>query len=238
MPEPLPAGGSPEAATVTASRAPRIAIIVDDGGYGGSATEIILSLTPSLTLSILPNTPQGPRLARAAGALGFEIMLHMPMENLGADLRYEGQLDIDMSDADITRLTVDALAQVPGAIGVNNHTGSRFTRHPTALALFMDAIADEDLYFIDSLTTPDSRAHDMARAFGIPAAHRDLFLDHDDDPAMIRQRFRELIDRARAQGSAIGICHFRRNTARILREMLPELVEQGVELVHASELVL
>ena len=37
---------------------PRVAIIVDDAGYGGVATEMLLRLDPGLTIAVLPHTPQ------------------------------------------------------------------------------------------------------------------------------------------------------------------------------------
>ena len=60
---------------------PVMAIVLDDGGYGGMVTERILKLDPALTLSILPNTPHGEDTAQRAAALGFEVLLHMPMES-------------------------------------------------------------------------------------------------------------------------------------------------------------
>lgn len=225
------------AATAMATQAPRIAIIVDDGGYGGAATDIILDLPPSLTLSVLPYTPFGESLAQEATQRGFEVLLHMPMENDSLRLNHTGQLDTVMTLADIRRLTHQALAQVPGAVGINNHTGSKFTANAEALDRFMRVVDDTGLFFVDSRTTPKSRAYDLALQFGIPAAERTLFLDHDNAPDAIRARFRELMHRAQAQGSAIGICHFRPNTALILREMLPQLDAKGIDLVPVSELV-
>ena len=216
---------------------PRVAIIVDDGGYGGSASDVILGLTTRLTLSILPNTPFGTELAHEAALRGFEVMLHMPMENTSGDLTHDGQIETHMGEGDILRLMSNALAQVPGAVGVNNHMGSKFTAHAGALELFMSGVRDTGLFFVDSRTTPDSRAYRMAKTHGIDSAYRDLFLDHDDDLESIRKRFRELADTAKRDGSAIGICHFRLNTASVLREMLPELRLAGIELVHVSELV-
>jgi len=220
-----------------AGRSPKVAIIVDDGGYGGSATDVILGLTTRLTFAILPNTPYGTELANEAGALGFEVMLHMPMENTSADLRHEGQIETDMNEADIHRLVTHALSQVPGAVGVNNHQGSKFTAHADVLSFFMEDTLAEGLFFIDSRTTRDSVAYDVAVEHGVPSAYRDLFLDHDNARDEIRSRFRQLMATARRDGSAIAICHFRPNTALVLREMLPELRMGGIELVHVSELV-
>ena len=215
----------------------KLAIIVDDGGYGGESTAIILSLSNALTLSILPNTPYGTELAWKADQLGFEIMLHMPMENLSTSLQHEGQLNVNMTEAEIRRLTRDALDQIPQAIGVNNHTGSKFTTDPRGMALFLDTVKQESLYFVDSRTTVDSRALDMAQAYGIPSEKRDIFLDHDNDLDMIRMRFNQIIDLALKKGEAIAICHFRPNTAVVLSELIPELENRGIELVHASQLV-
>jgi hypothetical protein len=217
--------------------APRLAIIVDDGGYSQSIIDAILAMDPGLTLAILPYTPHGEATAKRAADLGFEIMLHMPMDNLDKTMVYEGQLKTGMGEDEMLKLTEAALAQVPGAVGVNNHEGSRFTADGKSMALFIDIIKDRDLFFVDSRTVVDTRAYDMAVTFGVPAAERDLFLDHDNEVEMIRRRFGEVLAIARAQGQAIAICHFRRNTVTVLQEMLPQLGEQGIRLVHASELI-
>ena len=101
----------------------------------------------------------------------------------------------------------------------------------------MGGVREQGIYVIDSRTTKDGRADGVAKEHGIPSAYRDIFLDHDNDIEKIRVRFRELMEVAQRDGSAIGICHFRPNTAFILREKLPELRLAGIELVHASELV-
>jgi len=230
---PAVSGGRPQIAQALA----RIAIIVDDGGYGGEPTEIILALDPALTLAILPNTPQGTSLADAAKQRGFEVILHMPMENTSPTLVHPGQLDGGMDAAEIRRLTESSLSQVPGAVGINNHQGSKFTTNAKALGHFMEGIEDAGLFFIDSRTSPESVAFEVARQFGIPTAACSLFLDNDSDPAAIRAQIDQLISQAKAQGNAIGICHFRQSTAEVLREILPKLSGEGVQLVHASELV-
>lgn len=230
-------GPATPAKTQVAQGAIRLAIIVDDGGYGGAAADIILGLSSNLTLSILPYTPFGTSTAQEAADKGFEVLLHMPMENGSHRLTFQGQIDTSMTLADIRRLTHAALSDVPGAVGINNHTGSKFTANSEALERFMKVLQDTDLFFVDSRTTPDSKAFELAHRFGIPTAERTLFLDNDDAPDAIRARFRELMQLARRHGRAIGICHFRPNTALILREMLPELNTNGIQLVPVSQLV-
>ncbi len=234
--EPVEHVAEPGNEAVATPASPKLAIILDDGGYGGDVTEKILAFPPSLTLSILPDTPKGKDTAARAAELGFEIMLHMPMENEDPSLRFESQLEVDMSGETILELTQRALAQVPGAVGVNNHTGSKFTANPKAMALFMEVVSTLPLYFIDSRTTADTRALKMAEAFKVRSAAHDLFLDHESDPDRIRSRFDQVVGIAREKGHAIAIGHFRPNTVEVLAEKLPGLEAQGVQLVHASEL--
>ncbi len=217
---------------------PKIAIIVDDGGYGGPVTETILGLDRRLTLAILPHCPATTETAERATGLGFEILLHMPMEpDSKLAKKFPGAIWTNMTVAQIQQATVTALGQVPGAVGINNHRGSRFTSDRKALPAFFKVVQSRGLFFLDSRTTPDSVAYDMALELGIPAAKRDVFLDNEADSHLIRKQLLELVERAKSQGSAIGICHFRSTTAKVLSEMLPKIEASGVQLVHASELV-
>ena len=228
-----PAQERPSAGAVPSTEIPKVAIIIDDNGYGGEATERILALNTALTLSVLPNTPYATQTADRARELGFEVMLHMPMEK--ADVA--GQVGIGMSRDQMRRLIDDALSQVPGAAGVNNHMGSVFTANETAVTTFMDAIKDTRLFFVDSRTTAQTKALEAAQKAGITAASRNVFLDNVKEPAYIRDQLNKLVALAKEQGRAIGIGHCKTVTAEALAEVLPGLEDQGVRLAHVSEVV-
>ncbi|HIJ65786.1 MAG TPA: divergent polysaccharide deacetylase family protein [Candidatus Hydrogenedentes bacterium] len=217
--------------------APKVAIIVDDGGENGEVTDLILSLSPDLTISILPNASSAARVAERARALGFEVMLHMPMEPNGGGPGAPGGITTAMAAAEIRQLTDEALAHVPGAAGANNHTGSKFTVDEAAMQRFLEVLKEHGHYFVDSRTTDATKAYEVARRLEVRAAERDVFLDNDPEPASIRRQAQLLIDAAKAQGFAIGICHFRPETAALLGEIIAEIEASGVELVHVSELV-
>jgi polysaccharide deacetylase 2 family uncharacterized protein YibQ len=222
----------------TAGVEAKIAIIVDDGGYGGEVSEAILALDPKLTLSILPNTPQAAEVARQAVARGFEVMLHMPMEAEEGVDKALAPLTVGMPAEEIRALTEKAIAQVPGAVGVNNHEGSKFTGDAKAMTAFLEAVKAHSLYFVDSRTSPLTLAASTAQSLGIRTASRDVFLDNESSEATFRVQFASLLAQARKDGSAIGICHFRETSVRILSAVLNGLTErEGVELVHASKLV-
>ncbi len=217
--------------------APRVAIVLDDGGYGGWPTEEILGLDNRLTLSILPFAPYSTVTAQRAAALGFEVMLHMPMESYYRSHNCTGFLGVAMDQKEIGRRIDAALTDVPGAVGLNNHTGGRYTRDAAAMARVMTAIRDRNLFFLDSRVVSRSKGYDVACAHGIAALSNMIFLDHYNDMESIRRYFNQLIELARQRGDAIGIGHFRPNTVTVLKQALPGLKANGIELVHASTLL-
>ena len=214
---------------------PRVAIIVDDGGYGGAITSSILTMDSGLTLSIIPDTRHGVETARRAMELGFGVMLHLPME----EAKIHGELKAKMTAVEMEKALRDALVQVPGAVGINNHMGSAFTKNEKAMECFLTSMkkVNGKLYFIDSRTTAESKAAAAASIAGVRMASRDVFLDHQNTPAFMKSQFARLVALAKKRGHAIAICHFRATTAPLLAEMLPMLKEEGIQLVHASELV-
>lgn len=215
----------------------RVALIIDDGGEEPGATEVILGLDRALTLAILPDTSSGTELAQRAAAMGFEIMLHMPMETENSGQNYPNSLMTGMTPSELSALIERASQQVPGAVGINNHTGGAFTADPVSVERLMAFLRTTSLYFVDSRTSPQSVAFETARAHGIPAAQRDVFLDNEPDFEYIEGRFNELLAIARDRGSAIGIAHFRPRTAEALAALLPRLEEEGLRLVPVSELL-
>jgi len=237
--EPSDEAPVPESAEPTdEATVPRIAIIVDDGGYGGDTSDAILSLDPQLTLSIFPDASNSAETAERAVQLGFEVMLHVPMENnRPTPNAFPNQLTTWMNQDQIRAFVEEATYKVPGLSGMNNHEGSKLTADADAMRMLMTAIKEKGLYFIDSRTTADTVAYDIAKEMGVRTAKRDIFLDNRSDPDYIRGQFEHLFEKARKQGSAIGICHFRTKTVPVLAEMLKTLDAQGIQLVHASELV-
>ena len=216
---------------------PRMAIIVDDGGYYAEATERILALDSALTLSILPFAPLSQSTALRGADLGFEIMLHMPMASFNSIHNAPGFIAPEMEPDEIVMRLDAALAAVPTAIGLNNHTGSRYTANEPAMETLLTAVKARSLYFIDSRTTTRSCALEVATRMQVPTVPRDLFMDNSPSIPAIRARFQELMNMAIKHGTAVGICHFRPNTAVVLEEVLPTIREKGIEIVHVSQLL-
>ncbi len=98
-------------------------------------------------------------------------------------------------------------------------------------------LQDRDMYFIDSYTSQNTVGWEMAEKLGIPTGKRTVFLDNEENTEYIRGQLEELVTRAGALGSAIGIGHYRRVTYQVLRKYIPYYESQGVRFVRISEIV-
>ncbi|WP_169336749.1 divergent polysaccharide deacetylase family protein [Woodsholea maritima] len=215
---------------------PRLAIIIDDLGIDNAGSRDALALDPAVTLSILPYPDNAPNLAQQAQARGFETFVHLPMQPEGLDDPGPNAIMIDLPDEEITRRVEWAFSRVPGAIGFNNHMGSLVTQNPAVLRPVFEPLAGRDLYFIDSVTSSDSVAGDVARGMGFETLSRDVFLDHDPSPEAVRAQVREAIALAKRQGYAIAIGHPHPETLNALFDIRGQAAREGVDLVPISRL--
>jgi hypothetical protein len=150
----------------------------------------------------------------------------------------EQAISVDMSEGEIHDLTAALLDGMNGVCGVNNHMGSRATQYPVTLRPVMEVLARRGLFFLDSVTTPQSIAYRVARERGVPAARNDLFLDDDtEDPDLVEARLWKLVELARRYGHAVGIGHVNEATATALERVLPRLLPDDVQLVPLDDLV-
>jgi polysaccharide deacetylase 2 family uncharacterized protein YibQ len=218
---------------------PRIAIIIDDLGYEKAAGERAISLPGPIAYAILPETPRATYLAETAHAGGKEVLLHLPLQaERDREAAEPGSLLLDMSREQFGNAFVGSIESIPHAIGVNSHRGSLLTRHPGHMTWLMDEIQQHgELFFIDSYTTASSVALSVALESGVPAMRRDVFLDPDTTPGTIEREFARLKKLARQQGFAVGIGHPYPTTLEYLEKVLPNLQDDGYDLVSLSQLV-
>lgn len=217
---------------------PKIAIIIDDLGYDSKLASDFLHLGLPLTLSILPATPFGRSIGREAGKRGMEVLLHQPMEPADYPVSDPGPgaLLVSMNKSDISRVLDDNLKMVPGAKGLNNHMGSRFTADHEKMHVLIDALKKRGLFFIDSRTTTESVALEEAKKLGVRCQSRDIFLDNRLDPVSVKQQLDRLLKIAEKTGCAIGIGHPHRVTLDVL-EQNRNRIEKRVQMVPVSTLM-
>ncbi|MGD8913713.1 MAG: divergent polysaccharide deacetylase family protein [Candidatus Thiodiazotropha sp.] len=215
----------------------KIALIIDDLGNQKVAGEHALALPGPVTYAFLPQTPFAEQLASKAHALHKEVMLHQPMESDKGNRLGNGGLTQSMSREQFIQTLQRNIASVPHVAGVNNHMGSLLTRDPMAMRWLMSELRAAGLFFIDSRTTVDTVAERVANENLLASSRRHVFLDNTPQETKIRRQFEKLRLKARSLGGAIGIAHPYPETLAVLREELPKLKQQGIELVSVSELI-
>jgi uncharacterized protein len=223
---------------------PLIAIIIDDLGNQRGLGERAIALPGPVACSVIPGTAYGTYLAEQANVAGKEVMLHLPMQAMrdaghgASDPAGQEVIRLDTDQANLSEILTADLASVPHTVGINNHMGSLITRHPGHMQWLMEALLSHgDLFFVDSYTTAASIAYETALENGVPAARRDIFLDHEKSAENIKQAFERLKREARQRGYAVAIGHPNEATLAFLERALPDLIDEGFELVPVSRIV-
>ncbi len=216
---------------------PEIAVMIDDLGLNRHNTAMLNQLKAPLTLAFLPYAEGLPEQAKAARAAGHELMLHVPMEPIGADWPGPDALLTSLSPSDFLSRFRTQLRSFRGFVGVNNHMGSLLTADRDKMDELMTELKARGLLFVDSRTTSKTVAAAEAQRLGVPHADRDVFLDNDANLDAIRRQLAATERIARRRGVAIAIGHPHDLTIEALRGWLPTLEERGFVLVPISTVV-
>ena len=177
-----------------------------------------------------------PVRAAAMREAGKELLLHLPMEPEGAEDPGPGALLTGHTAAEIERLLDAALASVPGAVGVNNHMGSKATADRAFMDVLLDALGRRGLFFVDSRTTSLTVAASEAERLGVPYLARKVFLDAVDGG--IEGSLAGAVDAAARGGAAVAIGHVQTDgLAAILRRAADGMRRSGVKPATLSALI-
>jgi len=215
----------------------KVAFVFDDWGYNTNNVGLLRQIKRPVTISVLPKLRFSEDIARDAHKRGIEVMVHLPLEPKNKNLRVEETtIYTHMQEDEVVKLLQESLESVPHAKGMSGHRGSAATRDKKIMKTIFSWMKPSGLYFLDSLVTGGSVCEGAADQVGLEFAKRDVFLDNEDDAEYISGQIRQLARIAKLRGEAIGIGHDRRITLETVKNMIPELEEQGIELVYVSEL--
>lgn len=221
-------------------RAGKIAIIIDDFGYTNNKTaRQFLELKYPITLSIIPGQKYSTEMAEAATAAGKKYLLHLPMEAVEEKVEdSDYTIYTDLSDEEIEARVRGALDLLPDAIGVNNHMGSLATADSRVMSVVLKTLKSRNKLFIDSRTTAESVAPQIARQQQLRFQSNDGFLERNrsEREDYIQKKLTAVANLASKRGRAIVIGHPYKQTARALLKELPRLEKQGFEIVPLTEI--
>lgn len=206
---------------------PAIVFVIDDIGNSNEYESELIALGNHVTYAILPQLPYTRHFAELGRRNGAEIIVHLPMEADDGRFPGPGVLLTKMSRSTAQKIIERDLDSVPYHVGVNNHMGSRGTSDSRLMKTLLNELKRRNLFFLDSFTTHDSVAVEVGGKVGIAVLRRDVFLDNVDDKQAIKIQIRELKEKAKENGVAIGIGHIRKNTLEVLHEEISAMRKEG-----------
>ena len=223
----------------TSKKTATIVLVIDDFGYrNDSVSDGFLDLNIPITCAIIPGHLQSRKFAQKAFAAGKEVIVHMPMESsLNTPGEDEYKIKSGMTSEEVEWRIREVLKEMPEAIGMNNHQGSKATTNGKVMSVLGSVLKANNKFFIDSRTTSKTVAEEIMRSIGVPTIRRHVFLDNDDSKDKISERIDEVARLAQKQGIAVAIGHAKPNTLKAIKDALPKLLADGYQFEFASNVV-
>jgi uncharacterized protein len=219
----------------------RVAIVIDDFGNNMAGTEEILNMPIPLTIAVMPFLPTTKRDAEWAKQKGHDVIVHMPMEPKKGKKSWlgPGAITTDLSDDEIRKRVKAAIDDVPHAIGMNNHMGSKVTADPRVMNIILEVCKERNLMYLDSRTTHKSVVSSIAGKLGVPVIENHIFLDEIYRTSHISKQVRLLIKHLQQHSECIAIGHVGppgEKTAAVLKQSIPA-IQKKAKFALISELV-
>jgi polysaccharide deacetylase 2 family uncharacterized protein YibQ len=217
----------------------RVALLITELGKRSRQTTRAIEMLPAevgLAFSVYGTDLHD--WGQRARADGHEVFLSVPMEPVNAQQNDPGPLTLLTSQSRTVRTNMlhTLLGKFSGYVGVVNHLGSRYTAAPESIRPVLDELKRRGLMFVDNRDSKFSRAATMAAGINMPWAINNGYLDDELDSAFIAEQLTKLEQRARAQGTALGIGRPYPVTYRTIQVWAEGLAAKGIELVPVTSI--
>nr|WP_232066177.1 divergent polysaccharide deacetylase family protein [Bacillus sp. KH172YL63] len=218
-----------------------LAIVIDDLGNDMQGTEEILNLPVTLTIAVMPFLPTTREDAEKAHRNGHEVIVHLPMEPVSGKASWlgPGAITTSLSDEEIKQRVEQAIDEVPHAVGINHHMGSKATADERVMRIVLDTCKERGLFYLDSKTTGKSVIPKLAEEIGVPYLENELFFDDIYTLQHIGKQARLLSKELDNDDATIAIGHVGVTgikVATMLKEFLP-VYETKATIVPLSDLI-
>ena len=216
-----------------------ICLVIDDFGFAfNSDVEDFLHLNKNITAAIIPGTPYAETIGEYAHQNGVETIIHMPMESHEEDnTEYAVSLNEKLNVALVDERVRFAFEEIPTALGMNNHQGSKATESLQLMKDLARTLKKMNKFFLDSYTNPESRGYITMRRYGVPTQLRQVFLDHGESPHQIKSNLDSLVALSHEMDIAVGIGHVKPITLEVLQREIPRLESEGYRFIRLSQAV-
>ena len=216
-----------------------ICLVIDDFGFAQTTdVQNFFQINENITVAIIPGTPYAKSIGRYADSIGVETIIHMPMEShLEENIKYAVSLNEKLNAVLVEEKIQFAFNEVPTALGMNNHQGSKATENLQLMKDVARTLKKMDKFFLDSFTNPESRGYITMRRYGVPTQLRQVFLDHVEEPGQIKFNLDSLATLSHHMDIAVGICHVKPITLEVLKKEIPRLESEGYRFIRLSQAV-
>ncbi len=216
----------------TTVKKPKLVIIIDDVSFHTDIKRI-KAIPYHITPSFFPPTKTHPNTPFYASKF-TRYMVHLPMQAIHFPKPEPKTLNVGDSYKKILNRIKEIKKEFPKAKYINNHTGSTFTADNESMKKLFKALKTEHLGFVDSKTTPNSKAIQANKNFHIPLYSRNIFLDNIEQTQYIRNQLKKAVLIAKKRGYAIAIGHPHAVTLETLKNAKDIL--KNVNVVYIDEL--
>ena len=213
-----------------------LVFVIDDAGNSLRDLEPFLQVPGPLTIAVLPGLPNSAETARRIRAAGKEVILHQPMEAIGAQDPGPGAIYSGMSSEEIRSILARNIAEIGPVTGMNNHQGSKITMDKDIMKTILAFCVENNIYFLDSRTTAESVVPIVAASMNMKIAQRNIFIDNEQNKDSMLRYISGGLVRAQRNGNAILIGHiWSPDLAPLLTEHFQQFMEQGYTIKTVSD---
>jgi polysaccharide deacetylase 2 family uncharacterized protein YibQ len=203
--------------------APYAAIVIDDFGSDMEGTEEMMNLPFTITVAVMPFLPSTKRDAEWAHRKGHQVIVHLPMEPMRGRKEWlgPGAITCDLTDEEIRKRVNAAIDNVPHAVGMNNHMGSKATVDERVMHIILEVCRERGIMFLDSHTNYRSVVAKIAKEVGVPCIENHIFLDDVRNANHISKQIKLLQRHLSEHDKCVAIGHVGtrgRMTAGVIRQ--------------------
>jgi polysaccharide deacetylase 2 family uncharacterized protein YibQ len=220
-----------------------LAIVLDDCGGNIVLARQVNSLDLPITWAIIPRLKYSSETAQLLRESEVPFLIHVPMQAVSdpdgkaGDPRFY-YIGAGMSENEVREALTPILDSLPDAYGINNHRGSKATADRDLMKSVMTVLSERGLFFMDSNTSRETVAYEIAVETGLRAAKNARFLDNKSELAAISLQMEQAVSSALKKGSHIAICHLRPGTVTFLEGLSrDDIAKRGVMLVTLPQLM-
>jgi polysaccharide deacetylase 2 family uncharacterized protein YibQ len=218
-----------------------LAIVIDDLGNNMKGTEEIIKLPVKLTVAIMPFMPSTKEDAELASQYGHEVIVHLPMEPKKGKKSWlgPGAITTDLSDKEIRKRVEDAVKDVPHAVGMNHHMGSKATEDERVMKIVLEVCKENGLFYLDSKTTGKSVVGKLANELDVPFLENNFFFDDVYTTQHITNQGKKLENKLTEYEQLVAIGHVGISgpmMVSVLKEYIP-VYKKKADIVALSELI-